>query len=625
MKVLMLAGGRGKRLNDITSNRNKSLIEVFEKPLIEYNLDEAVRIKPEEIIIVVGYRAQDIIQKYGDNYKGTKIKYVIQKEQKGLVNAIECSMKAIGNSDFVLMLADEIVIKSRIREMIKKFKNENLFAICGITNESNKENIGKTYSAMVNEDMRVFRLIEKPRHPINDIKGTGHCILKNEMLKYIERTPINANRGEKELVDMIQCAVDEGKPVYVFPITHAYTNVNTPEDIETVKNMIKKNHPKILIVHPQMKFFGGAELLIVKFANWLTKHGYENTILTLSTSEEVEKELVNTRLIIPKNNVDIGAVGFKDAVDVWKGIKLFRKELKKLKDEYDLINFHNFPATWGLWPIKKPTVWMLNEPPNLWSRPDAGLVLKIISKIRNEFDKLIVNSIDVICVSDEFNRKRAMQRYGKNAHIVNYGIDYDFFSKGSIMSAVKKYNLSRKFVILQSGVINKQKNQIESIKAVEKVKERIPNILLVLAGKSDESYKKMLDEYISEKNLQDYVKFAGNLKRIELRDLHLASNIGLFPIKSQGGWLAPFEFLCSGSPIIVSKEFTAAEIVRKNHLGTVSNNYAHEILNIYYNYKKYRKSSQKASIFVKENLSWDMFGKRMMRAFKEALRKHHFD
>jgi len=57
---------------------------------------------------------------------------------------------------------------------------------------------------------------------------------------------------------------------------------------------------KVLIVHPHMSLYGGAELVIVKLANYLTKNGIKNSILTLSMLDEIKKELKGTELIIPK-------------------------------------------------------------------------------------------------------------------------------------------------------------------------------------------------------------------------------------------------------------------------------------------------------------------------------------
>lgn len=241
MKALILAAGKGKRLRPTTDLINKCMLEVNGKPLIEYNLDHAIEIDEiDEIIIVVGYRAEDIINKYGINYKGKKIRYVIQQEQKGVVHAIECAKKAIGKEDFFLMLGDEIFINSRHKEMVKKFIGENLFGLCGVLIQKDKKKISKTYSVLLDNNYRILKLIEKPKNPFNDWQGTGHCIFKNEILQYLEKTPINAERGEKELPDLIQCAIDDGKEVKIFDICDNFINVNSDEDLKEAKEALLK-------------------------------------------------------------------------------------------------------------------------------------------------------------------------------------------------------------------------------------------------------------------------------------------------------------------------------------------------------------------------------------------------
>ncbi|MAH06988.1 hypothetical protein CMI38_01925 [Candidatus Pacearchaeota archaeon] len=620
MKALILAGGRGSRLNDFTKKKNKSMLQLFHKPLIEYNLEHAHEAKVKEIIIIVGYRKDEIIQHVGDNFRGIKITYVEQKEQRGLVHAIETAKQAIGDSDFFLMLGDELLINSKIKQMIKQFRKSDSYILCGVVNESDKSSISKTYSVMGNEEGRIFRLIEKPRFPINNIKGTGHCIMKNEILSYIPRTPINMIRGEREMVDLFQLAIDEGKKVEILNVAKNYVNINTEEDLRLAEEITKNKLPKVLIVHTQMKFLGGAELLIVELANWLTKRGIRNDILALSSSKEVEQMLINTDIIMPKHNIDLRPPGFKSTKDILDFVKIYRKKLREIINDYDVINFHNFPTTWSLFPKRKPAVWMLNEPPNLWSRPDANWILKLINKLRNYLDREIVrNSINTICVADQFNKERAYNRYHKQARIVYYGVNHKFFSQGNPDNAIKKFKLKNKFTIVQSGMITEVKNQLESIKAINKIKDKIPNILLVLAGKiADEEYGKQIKDYLKDNKLENHILLTGNLDRETLRDLYKASDLGTYPIGKQGGWLAPFEHLCSGNPIIVSEDLGAASIIKKFDLGIVSNNYEDEILNIYNNLKYFKEKGKKSSEFIKKNLGWDVFTDKLIKAFKDT-------
>ncbi len=244
MKAVILAAGRGKRLKEVTeqSISNKCMLKFNNKPLLEYSLNAAVLCDIKEIIIVVGYRAEEIINTYGINYNNVQIRYVIQQEQKGLVHAIEQCQEAIGNEDFILFLGDELLINPNPMEMVKKFKSENLFVICGVTEVEDKSQIRNTYSVIYStETNEIYRLIEKPRNPVNNLMGTGNCILKNEIFNYIPYTPINQTRHEKELPDLIQCAIDDGKPVKLFRIASYYVNINTPDEINRAENLFQKN------------------------------------------------------------------------------------------------------------------------------------------------------------------------------------------------------------------------------------------------------------------------------------------------------------------------------------------------------------------------------------------------
>src|SRR5580698_9673386 len=97
MKALILAGGRGKRLEAQSAERNKCMIEFAGTPLIEWSLENCARISPDEIIVVVGYLAEQIVNHYGNSYHGIRVRYAIQREQRGLVNAIETAIPFLGS------------------------------------------------------------------------------------------------------------------------------------------------------------------------------------------------------------------------------------------------------------------------------------------------------------------------------------------------------------------------------------------------------------------------------------------------------------------------------------------------------------------------------------------------
>ena len=61
MKVLILAAGRGSRLNNKTRNKPKALVEVDNIKLLDYQLNVLKKFNIKEICIVVGYKSKKIL------------------------------------------------------------------------------------------------------------------------------------------------------------------------------------------------------------------------------------------------------------------------------------------------------------------------------------------------------------------------------------------------------------------------------------------------------------------------------------------------------------------------------------------------------------------------------------
>lgn len=242
MKALILAGGKGSRLRDQSDAPPKPLLQVGSKRLMDFSLENAANAGVDQIIIVVSYFTEAVINHYGSHYRGVPITYKIQNDPRGLVHAIECSAGAIGSSDFILMLADEVFLNISLTSMIERFQREKLFAVLGVVEVEDRAQISKTYSILEDSGTgRIHRLVEKPRRPHNNIMGTGNCVFANGILSYIDLTPVNQTRGEKELPDLIQCAVDDGRDVRMHKVGERYINVNAMDDFNAAFALLEKH------------------------------------------------------------------------------------------------------------------------------------------------------------------------------------------------------------------------------------------------------------------------------------------------------------------------------------------------------------------------------------------------
>lgn len=344
---------------------------------------------------------------------------------------------------------------------------------------------------------------------------------------------------------------------------------------------------KILIVHPSFHVYGGAELALVKFINYLTKRKHTVDILTTCLIPDIRSELQFNRVIF---------------VD---GMEELREKLNNIYLEYNVINFYNHPVEFML-NIAYPSVWYCNEPPDVIL--DGGTL--------DEKEKQhVVETITKYAVADKYNQKRLKDIYGVNSTIIPYGVDYDYWSQGE--SEKWYWKVKDNFVITQSAWIHPRKNQLMAIKVVEKLKDVIPNVKLILCGQLT-AYITELMQYIREHKLEKYVLIDGTFGyRDYVRKLYHSSDVIIQPIKNQGGWLTVFEAMSAGKPVIVSEEATCSSILKDNNIGFVVKDIDGFVNGIVSIYKDEVKDKVNPVPFLKE-LSWEKYCKSLEKLLVSA-------
>ena len=382
---------------------------------------------------------------------------------------------------------------------------------------------------------------------------------------------------------------------------------------------------KVLIVNRYMSVYGGAETVIKELSAYLKTMGITNRILTLNVSDETSKICQGLDIVTPKEPFAYAfrSQGFWQSLGIIKEIRALRRLVEIHSSGFDIVNVHNFPASWVARGLTKPAVWMCNEVPDFYNNPKPYWALRLLRSLGLGLDRHIVNrDIGAICVADEYNAQKVRQRYNRESEVIPYGIEYDFFSQNEGKEeAIQKYNLKDNFVLLQVGMLSPEKNQLQSIQALDLLREEIPHIRLVLAGRFQSPYDQMLKRYISERNIKERVIFTGHINKLEVRNLYQACNIALFPVKSQGGWLAPFEALCAGRPIVVSSTMGAASLISRQKLGLVCDDLVKAVKTIHNDYAAHIRQAASSAGWIKDNLTWELFARRMLEVFKETLTK----
>ncbi|MEL4305691.1 bifunctional sugar-1-phosphate nucleotidylyltransferase/acetyltransferase [Methanococcoides sp. LMO-2] len=208
MKAVILAAGEGIRCRPLTATRSKVMLPVANKPILEHVIDSLSKNDIKDIILVVGYERERIMNYFGDGIDfGVNIKYVHQKAQLGTAHAIKQTADLMEKEDHDIMVlnGDNVIEPQTIRNLIDKHGGNATILT------TKKEHICG-YGVVIASGKKVTKIIEKPTSELSHIINTGIYIFDQGIFERIEHTPISP-LGEYAITDTIQQMIDDGMEV----------------------------------------------------------------------------------------------------------------------------------------------------------------------------------------------------------------------------------------------------------------------------------------------------------------------------------------------------------------------------------------------------------------------------
>lgn len=201
MKGIILAGGKGTRLQPLTNVLNKHLLPVYSKPMIYYPLSILIGIGVTEVLLTTHAKEMPLFKELlGDGSKfGIKIIYKIQEEAGGIAEVLLLADDFVDDEErFVMCLGDNIFHISHLKESLKKLINLKNGAGVVLCQVKDPERFGV---AEIDLKDKVISVEEKPKNPKSNLAIAGlyfYDRMAIEFAKNIERS----NRGELEITDI---------------------------------------------------------------------------------------------------------------------------------------------------------------------------------------------------------------------------------------------------------------------------------------------------------------------------------------------------------------------------------------------------------------------------------------
>ena len=119
MQVIILAAGMGKRLGELTQNNTKCMIRVNGVTLIERVLTQFSKLDLKKVIMVVGYKGDELRSFIGDSYKGLPIEYIVNPIYDKTNNIYSLSLaKEQLQEDDTLLIESDLIFEDRVLDKI---------------------------------------------------------------------------------------------------------------------------------------------------------------------------------------------------------------------------------------------------------------------------------------------------------------------------------------------------------------------------------------------------------------------------------------------------------------------------------------------------------------------------
>lgn len=233
MKAILLAAGEGTRLTPITETRAKSMVPILCKPLIDWHVEALLNSGMEEVIIVIGYMKEQVIDyfKRKPHYR-ERLKFVEQPKPMGTGDAVLKALDATGSGEEVIIAYADLFLEnwSVYGELARL---DGYYVVGGYSPNP------RDYGVLHLNGSYLSKIIEKPQQPVSDVINVGIYKLNTTDILENQDIPLSP-RGELEFTDIVS-KIASKKPVKVYMYQNSWVDVGKPWQVIEANKIALKN------------------------------------------------------------------------------------------------------------------------------------------------------------------------------------------------------------------------------------------------------------------------------------------------------------------------------------------------------------------------------------------------
>lgn len=228
MKAVILAGGRGIRLGELTQEIPKPMLIIGEKPLLHHQVDLLVKYGIQDIIILVNYQKDPIMDYFQDGRGfGARISYYTETEPLGTTGGIKAIEDQL-TEDFMVLYGD-VMLNMDLNRFIHFHRTKK--SQCTLVLHPNDHPFDSDL-VEINADSRIVEFHPKPHQPgtwYHNLVNAGAYLLSPSILTFIEKGK-KADFG-KDVFPHLFSQVD----LYGYHTSEYLKDMGTPDRLDRVR------------------------------------------------------------------------------------------------------------------------------------------------------------------------------------------------------------------------------------------------------------------------------------------------------------------------------------------------------------------------------------------------------
>ncbi len=242
MKAVVLAAGEGTRLRPLTEDKPKGMVEVDGQLILTHCLDQLVSLGADELIVVVGYLKEKIVDHYGDEYEGVPITYAHQREQQGLAHAL-LTVEEYIDDDFMLILGDN-VFQANLEDVVRRQREDRADAAF-LVEEVPWDEADRYGVCDTNKFGEITDVVEKPDDPPSNLVMTGFYTFTPTIFHACHLVQ-PSNRGEYEISEAIDLLIRSGRTIDAIGLEGWRVDVGYPDDREETEERLQNSEIEVV-------------------------------------------------------------------------------------------------------------------------------------------------------------------------------------------------------------------------------------------------------------------------------------------------------------------------------------------------------------------------------------------